>query len=137
MSAAIAALSIGDAEARSPAEDRLAVVALENQWLTHESDAAALDSILADDFSHPVGAGVILTKQQHIAWASTHPAPQGTRWAFDALGVRLYGDMAIANGVVRRTSPQGEEQRSIFTDVFVYRDGRWQAVNAQENVVAP
>jgi hypothetical protein len=25
----------------------------------------------------------------------------------------------------------------MFTDVFVFRDGRWQAVNAQENAIRP
>jgi hypothetical protein len=28
-----------------------------------------------------------------------------------------------------------ETARTMFTDVFVLRDGRWQAVNAQENAV--
>jgi hypothetical protein len=28
-----------------------------------------------------------------------------------------------------------ELDRSVFTDVFAYREGRWQAVNAQENRV--
>jgi hypothetical protein len=32
--------------------------------------------------------------------------------------------------------PNGKElDRTMFTDVFVYRDGRWQAVNGQENGV--
>ena len=27
------------------------------------------------------------------------------------------------------------QARTVFTDVFMYRAGRWQAINAQENVV--
>jgi len=48
----------------------------------------------------------------------------------------LYGDVGIANGSVIATDASGKElDRTMFTDVFVYRDGRWQAINAQENSV--
>jgi len=40
------------------------------------------------------------------------------------------------NGLVVTTNEKGEEvRRTVFTDVFVYRDQRWQAINAQENEV--
>src|SRR5207249_12187472 len=35
------------------------------------------------------------------------------------------------------TKAQRREDRTVFTDVFVRRKGRWQAVNAQENAVPP
>ena len=38
----------------------------------------------------------------------------------------------IANGTVVTTNASGTH-RSVFTDVFVKRNGQWQAVNAQEN----
>jgi hypothetical protein len=47
------------------------------------------------------------------------------------LNVRLYGDTAIVNGSVIAADDNGELERTMFTDVFVYRDGRWQAVNAR------
>jgi ketosteroid isomerase-like protein len=68
-------------------------------------------------------------------WAVAHPDPPGVDRRFDQLRVRLYGDTAIANGIVVITGAGGGERRSVFTDVFVRRDGRWQAVNAQENAV--
>jgi hypothetical protein len=37
--------------------------------------------------------------------------------------------------VIASDSAGKELDRTIFTDVFVYREGRWQAVNAQENRV--
>jgi hypothetical protein len=30
------------------------------------------------------------------------------------------------------TTDGGVTQKSLFTDVFAYREGKWQAVNAQE-----
>jgi len=51
--------------------------------------------------------------------------------------VRVYGRTAIATGIVINTGAGGADaQRSIFTDVFVLRNGTWQAVNAQENALS-
>jgi hypothetical protein len=50
--------------------------------------------------------------------------------------VRIYGDVGIVNGLVVTTDDKDHEvDRTVFTDVFGWRDGRWQAVNAQENAV--
>ena len=51
--------------------------------------------------------------------------------------VRVYGDVGFVNGVVLTTDERGREaERTSFTDVFVRRNGRWEAVNAQENAVS-
>jgi hypothetical protein len=123
--------------ARDPATDRDALIALDQKWL-HASDAATLDRILASDFVHVVPVDHFLTKQEHIDWTVKHPEPKDRHTRFDKLNVRLYGDVGIVNGSVIATDPNGKElDRTMFTDVFVYRDGRWQAVNGQENGVQP
>jgi hypothetical protein len=62
--------------------------------------------------------------------------PPNRKQQFDQMQVRVYGDVGIANGIVLTTDEQGRElERIIFTDVFVRRNGRWEAVNAQENAV--
>ena len=116
--------------------DRDALIALENEWLKNEHNPAKLEHILAADFLHPVGPGDILNKAQHIKFSSTHiPAPDLTKH-FEGLHVRVYGDIGIVNGLVVATGKNGKTARkTVFTDVFVYRDGRWQAINAQENAV--
>jgi uncharacterized protein DUF4440 len=132
-----AVIAVAQPSIRNPETDRKAVEALEREWLAHESDRAVLDRILASDFAHPVPPGVALTKQQHIDWSAKHPRPADRKSQFEKLTVRLYGDTAIANGIVDDTNLSGgDSHRTIFTDVFVYRDGRWQAVNAQENAIA-
>ena len=116
--------------------DKKAIEALEREWLNAETDRAALDRILASDFLHPVPPGIALTKQQHIDWSATHPSPPNRKSRFEQLNIRLYGDVAIANGIVDDTDAAGgDSHRTIFTDVFAHRKGRWQAVNAQENAV--
>jgi hypothetical protein len=120
---------------RTAASDRQALVALEDEWLVAH-DAPTLDRILAADFVHPVPAGVFLTKAEHIDWATKHMPPADRKLRFDRMDVRLYGDVGIVNGTVVASDGVGKElERSMFTDVFAYREGRWQAVNAQENRV--
>ena len=112
-----------------------AIADIEQRWLQHIDDPAALQSILADDFVHVLPSGFI-NKQQHIDYVKAHPrAPQESR-SFEDLKVRAYGDTGIANGIVVVSGPSGTS-RTVFTDVFVKRDGRWQAVNAQENPNQP
>lgn len=117
--------------------DREAIVALEQEWL-HASDAPTLDRILASDFVHVVPVEHFLTKQEHIDWVVKHPQPKDRHTKFGKLNVRLYGDVGIVNGAVVATDDTGKElDRTMFTDVFVFRRERWQAVNAQENQVRP
>ncbi|HZT59962.1 MAG TPA: nuclear transport factor 2 family protein [Pyrinomonadaceae bacterium] len=124
------------AQQRSVESDRRALVELENEWLRNEHDGATLERILAPDFVHPVPTGDFLTKAQHIFYSTKYKPPANLRQRFENLSVRVYGDVGIANGVVVTSDERGQEvDRSIFTDVFAYRGGRWQAVNAQENRV--
>ncbi len=116
--------------------DEKAIIKLENEWLGLLHDEATLDKILASDFVHVVPQGFFLTKEQHIKWAVSHPMSKEFHQKFDTLTVRVYGNSAIANGIVETFDQAGKSVRkSIFTDVFVKRNGTWQAVNAQENAV--
>jgi Domain of unknown function (DUF4440) len=107
------------------------LVALEQHWLEVEDDPQALDSILAPDFLHVVPAGII-TKSDQIDFMRKHPSPeQRATKHFEDMHVRVYGIVGIVNGIV--VASDGETtKRTLFTDVFVYRASKWQAVNAQE-----
>jgi hypothetical protein len=119
-------------------QDRQSILRLEQEWLDAETDRATMERILADDFLHAVAAGVFLDKRQHIDWCVQHPQPAGRKAKFERLDVRLYGNVAIATGIVADTDASGDNlRRSIFTDVFAQRQGRWQAVSAEENAVTP
>ncbi len=119
----------GDLERR-----RQALLRVEEEWL-RARDAATLERILADDFVHPVPPGYFLSKAEHIDWFVKHPPPAGLVQRFEHLRTRIYGPVGIVNGEVVASQAGGPEQRTVFTDVFEWRDGRWQAVNAQENAV--
>lgn len=113
-------------------DQRRALEALEQRWLEAEDDPAALETILADDFIHVLPAGFV-TKREQIDFMRAHPAPKdGTTRRFDDLRVRLFGTAGVVTGAVVATRADGTAQKTLFTDVFAYRNGRWQAVNAQE-----
>jgi len=128
------ALPVAGNEKRT--NDRDALIALENEWLKNEHNAAELEHILAADFLHPVVTGDVLTTARHIKSSSTQLPPPDLTKHFEGLQVRVYGDVGIVNGLVVATDKGGSAAgKTVFTDIFVYRDGRWQAINAQENAV--
>src|SRR5215470_12305072 len=121
--------------ASSGEKDRKELLSLEDEWL-NARDAGTLERILADDFVHPVPQGVFLNKAEHIEWYVGHLPPANRKTRFDHMRVRIYGDTAVVTGMVIAGDESGKEVgRTVFTDVFVHHDSRWQAVNAQENPV--
>ena len=118
-------------EPKSAEKSKQELLALETRWLQVEDDPMALESILAPDFLHVV-PGAIITKDQHLQFLREHPAGgQRPEKRFEDLHVRVYGQAGIVNGAVIETTEHGE-RKTLFTDVFAYRDGKWQAVSAQE-----
>ena len=109
------------------------VTQVERDWLQalRNDDRAALGRILADDFTDISVHGEV----RHKAEAVTHRAAPGTVQHVHDLQVRVYGDTAVATGINSvRSRAQGWRVDVAFTDVFVRRDGRWQAVSAQETL---
>jgi len=133
-------LTVSVVQAQSPSpdnRDQAALIALENELLANLHNPAVLEKILASDFLHPLPTGDFVTKAQHIQFSATHLPPPNRKQRFDQMQVRVYGDVGIVNGIVLTTDEQGHEaERTIFTDVFVRRNGRWEAVNSQENPVS-
>lgn len=138
---AVAAMSLLGAMALAAEAERVAgtqktIAALEERWLENENNAAVLEEILAADFVHVLPEGMISKKEQ-IDFVRAHPFGPFAVHKFEKLSVRVYGDVAIATGIVLAV-PAGQEtpERTFFTDVFAFRNGRWQAVNAQESRAA-
>jgi len=124
------------------------VVQFEQQWLDalRRYDLQALDQILADDWMDHSSGGQVVTRKDFFSAKGTRPlsdTPARTVASqhFENTRVRFYGDVAIATGAVvteyaPAKSEEGSTRKVIFTDILVWRDGRWQAVSSQETVVA-
>lgn len=124
-----------------------ALVRVELEWLTalRQRDVGALDRILAKEFIDSDFQGHRVTRGRYLgffATALTKPAPPLAQ-AFDDTDVRFVagGEVAIVTGVViskpDATAAAPTIRHSRFTDVFVWRGGRWQAVSAQETHFTP
>ncbi len=114
------------------------LLALEQKWLQAEDDPAAQDQILAHDFVHVLPSGMISKKDQiDFLRSRKRPADELQRH-FEQLKVRIYGTSGIVNGIVVATDKyRAAVRKTVFTDVFAYRNGKWQAVNSQENDYQP
>ena len=122
-------------QAAAPAEaDRRALEALNAAWLNAyvTRDAAALDAILAEEFVVTYGGGRQVGRDRLLArLADPSQAIVSVRW--ENLNVQIVGDTGIvtARSILRLRGDDGEsEVRNDYADVYVRRNGRWQAVAA-------
>jgi uncharacterized protein (TIGR02246 family) len=121
------------------------VRALERAWLDayEKRDAAAMNRIVADDFSIAYGDGSTQSKADVIAAlerAAGQPAPKFTT---EDVRARAYGDTVILTGrvITERARPDGTSSRRAarYTDTYVRRNGQWQVASSHlgSNTDAP
>jgi ketosteroid isomerase-like protein len=118
------------------------LIKLEHEWSEADvkKDAAALNRILAEDWIGIDFEGVVLNKTQvleEVNLKSDVTATQSTQ--LGEMTVRIFGNTALVSGTEKEKSQyQGRDSSGtyIWTDVFVLRNGRWQAVSSQSTKVA-
>jgi ketosteroid isomerase-like protein len=113
---------------------------LNRQWMQAyvERDTAFLRRHLADDYVSTFPDGTVLDKQAEID-ALASGAVVLTEMTPRAMDVRLYGSAAVITGrssIVARVNGQEERGDYRFTDVWVQREGGWQAVASQVTRIA-
>jgi len=112
-------------------EQRLAAA-----WV--EGDRVFIEETLADDWSVTDLTGQILTKAEVLKEVFGSEKRQVVSMQIDDVSVRPFGDWAIVTG---RTIAAGVTQGEVaevtlrFTDVFAYRNGRWQVVASQATLL--
>lgn len=108
---------------------------MERAWAQAPSkrDAATLERIIADDWIAFTWDGETVTKAQVLADARSG-ANTAESIELQLMKVRIFGDAAIVTGgVIEKSRYQGRDMSGhyLWTDVFVKRNGRWQAVASQ------
>ena len=126
----------GDENAKATAE----VIRIENSWLDALTSANvdAIAEILADDFLRPApDSGGFVNKKDLLNFYRSHlSAHSPNKKHMEDLTVTVYGLAALARGRLITTDSRGQLISTLlFTDVFVKRKEKWQAVSAQENTV--
>ena len=119
-------------EALREIEKRLAAA-----WV--EGDRLFIEQTLADDWSVTDMTGQVLTKAEVLKEVFGSGDRRVVSMQIDDINVRPFGNWAIVTG---RTNAAGEYQGEVakvtlrFTDVFAYRNGRWQVVASQATLLS-
>jgi|SRR5690348_4423003 len=108
------------------------LVQIEETWVraAEQHDVAALKCILAVEFEEAEATGNLMSRAQMLSSAGSSRDEQTK---LSEMHAHMYGDVAYVRGmgVVRRRGQLLVKTR--FTDIFVYREGRWQCVAGHES----
>lgn len=115
--------------------DGNALVQIERNWAQalEQRDAAALGCILADEFEDAGPDGQLTSRAITLAKAAEHPP---VHHVLSDLHAHVHGDFGYIRGLATAVDAQGKTVVTVrFTDVYAYRDGRWQCVAGHESIV--
>ena len=106
---------------------------IEQSWAQslEKQDVSALACILADEFEDAGPTGGVLDRAATLNRADRRP---GVHHELSELHAHIYGDVGYIRGVATAVMGDGHLKVKVrFTDVYVYRDGRWQCVAGHES----
>ena len=113
-------------------KDEATLVQIEHTWVrvVEQHDTAALSCLLADEFEEADFDGSLINRSTMLVSATK---PTNGHDELTDLHAHLYGDVAYVRGIgvhLVNGQPTGKTR---FTDIFVYRDGRWQCVAGHDS----
>jgi len=128
-------LAAGVGFAADSASDVDTLKKLEHEWTDAQKarDVAKLSSIMADDWIGLGFDGNRTNKQDFLA-AVKAGSTKLESFTFGDMDVKFLGNVAVVQGGdTEKSSTHGEDTSGkwVWTDVFVKKDGRWQAVRSQ------
>lgn len=114
------------------AKDEATLVQIEHTWLraAEQHDLPALGCILADEFEEADSTGALIDRSAMLATAAQ---PREVHFELADLHARVYGDFAYVRGKGVQNDNGLRTEKTRFTDIFVYRSGRWQCVAGHES----
>jgi Domain of unknown function (DUF4440) len=119
--------------AGSQAQQRETLIRIEREiaQANFDCDYRYFERVEATEFTFTDAAGKVSDRKEDLAGESSCKK-SSAKATIDSADVRLYGTTAVvvARSTIASTSRDGQPviRRSRFTDVFVWRDGRWQLV---------
>ena len=124
----------------TPTEDEQALLKLEQDWgdATMKGDVAFVDRSEAEEYVYTDPNGQLSNKKDSLE-AAKGGAAKISSFKIRDVKVHVYGDSAVLTG---QTQLKGKDENGgdfsgdyRWTDVFVRRDGRWQAVASQATTI--
>jgi uncharacterized protein (TIGR02246 family) len=109
---------------------------LARAWVA--GDRAAIERIIAPEWTVTGPDGQISTRADILREVFETRTHRISSLTIDDVRVRVFGDAAVVTGRTRGRGESGNTPYDVeirFTDMFVRRDGRWQAVASHASVV--
>ena len=120
----------------SQVKDGDALIQLEQTWARslERQDTATLGCILADEFEDAGPDGKLTDRATTLAKAAK---PRAIHHELSDLHPHVKGDFGYIRGQAAAIDAQGKTVARVrFTDIYVYRDGRWQCVAGHESMLS-
>jgi ketosteroid isomerase-like protein len=115
--------------------DETVLVQMEQNWAKalENRDTAALACILADEFEDADPEGKLSDRASTLAKAALHEA---VHHQLSEMHAHVAGELGYIRGLATAVDAEGRVVARVrFTDIYAYRDGRWQAVAGHESMV--
>jgi ketosteroid isomerase-like protein len=116
-------------------KDEGTLAAIEQSWAQalERRDSGVIGCILAEEFEEVDVNGMLRSRAENLA--SVIDRKPG-RNQLSELRPHVYGEFGYVRGLNTATDTDGRVRAKVrFTDIFVYREGRWLAVAGQESLV--
>jgi len=120
---------------KGQAKDESALLQLEQSWAQalERPDSDAVGCILAEEFQDIDPNGNLHDRAESLANVA-HRRPGHNQ--LSELHPHVYGEVGYVRGLNTVINTDGKIRAKVrFTDIFVYREGRWLAVAGQESLV--
>jgi ketosteroid isomerase-like protein len=135
----LAAVRCNGQSTEQPNTEQARILTMENAWnqAVQQKDARALQMLLAPDLIDVEYDGTLMNKPQYLASVqspSSHPA----RIVNESTNVRLYGAVAVVNGVCRENGVKNGKPyalRERFTDTWIRRGNNWVCVASESTLI--
>jgi ketosteroid isomerase-like protein len=129
-------MSLSQASAQATAEDSVRALEAARAQAVMSGDTVALSRMLAPDFNEISRLGTARSRADNIRDIASGRLHL-TVIRQDSLTVRIYGDVAVLQGIAYNEGTFGGMPftgRIRYTRVFIRRDGRWQAITMQQTM---
>jgi ketosteroid isomerase-like protein len=116
-------------------ETEAALLELEQNWAAAlgRRDADAVACMVADEFDDADVDGSLHTRSQMLAHISLRKPGSNH---LTEMRAHVEGNFGFVRGLNEILDPSGKVVARVrFTDIFTYRDGRWQALAGQETLL--
>jgi len=129
-----AAAALAGAQDSRPREESVRAAEMARRDALLSADTTALSQLVAAEFVEISRLGTVRPRAANMREIATGTLKLNTI-RYDSLTVRIYGDVAVLSGIADNTGTYlgaSFTGKIRYTRVFVWRDGRWQAVTMQQ-----